>query len=521
MTAQAGNVEINLAPASDHDALPVTSPIGALREAYGKLPLSFEVNESQTNEGVDFMARGAGYSLFLARTEAVFVLRGKEAAPKSRGGKKGAISTSRRAQVLGMQLAGANREAVATAMEELPGKVSYFSGNDPTRWRTGVPTYRRVRYQEVYRGIDVIYYGNQQQLEYDFIVQPEADYKQIKLAFKGAKRIKIEPGSGDLLVQTKTGVLRQHQPQVYQEVDGKRQAMASHYIKREGGRIGFEVEGYDATRPLVIDPTLSYSTYLGGNSDDYAYGIAVDSSGNAYVTGGTSSTDFPTQNPLQATYGGNQDAFVTKFSADGASLVYSTYLGGNSDDRGDGIAVDSSGNAYATGYTTSTNFPTKDPLQANKGLVEDAFVTKISADGASLVYSTYLGGNGSDYGYGIAVDSAGNAYPTGYTYSTNFPTKNPLQANKVAGSNADTFIAQISDSPLPKVSITSITRIAGGFLLQGVGVPSAVHRIQATGSLLQPFDPNPVGTATADGNGNFQFTDNTSLSQRFYRVVYP
>ena len=435
-------------------------PTAALREAYGKLPLSFEANHGQTAPSVQFLARGAGYSLFLAGNEAVFVLRrGEGGDPKSVSASQKSEIRNQKSIALRMNLVGANKVPAAEGLEEQAGKANYFTGNDPAKWQTNVPTFSRVHYKSIYPGIDLTYYGNQRQLEYDFVVAPNADPRQIKLDFKGASRVEIERSSGDLLLHTRLGVLREHQPQVYQERDGGRRQIASRYVRR-GGEIGFEVGDYDAALPLVIDPTLSYSTYLGGSAYDYGSGIAVDSSGNAYITGQTLSSNFPTRNPLQASRGGTSDAFVTKLNPAGDGLVYSTYLGGSGFDAGGAIAVDSSGNAYVTGYTSSGDFPTRNAAQAGSRGFNDVFVTRLNAMGDGLVYSTYLGGTDYDYGYGIAADSSGNAYVTGATQSINFPTRNPFQANK-SGSSNNAFVAKIDTSLSGAASLVYSTYLGG------------------------------------------------------------
>ena len=278
-----------------------------------------------------------------------------------------------------MTLAGANPKATVTGLDELPGKSNYFIGNDPAKWRTNVPTYAKVKYQNVYRGIDLVYYGNPQQLEYDFVVAPGADPKAISLdvaairsAADGGRRA---PGvdqkrridaNGDLVIQAGEDEVRLHKPVVYQAAvnqgadSSARHFVDGRYVLKGDNRVSFEVASYDPGKTLVIDPVLVYSTYLGGSSDDEGTGIAVDSSGNAYVTGVTQSTDFPTAHPLQAVYGGGMvygDAFVAKLNPAGSALVYSTYLGGSGVDEGTGIAVDSAGNAYVTGYHLIDRLP--------------------------------------------------------------------------------------------------------------------------------------------------------------------
>jgi hypothetical protein len=313
-----------------------------------------------------------------------------------------------------------------------------------------IPTYAKVLYQQVYPGIDLDYYGSGQQLEYDFVVAPGADPSVIRLGFTGADGVEVD-AQGDLVVQAAGQDMIQHKPVVFQEVNGVRQEIVSAFVVSEAAssagnpQIGFELAPYDASRPLVIDPVLSYSTYLGGSNDDGGNGIVVDpNTGDALVTGTATSTNFPTANALQPIYGGNFDAFVSRLSADGSTLVYSTYLGGSGSDLGNGIAVDPiTGDGFVTGYTNSTDFPTVNPLQANYGGGGDGFVARLSADGSRLTYSTYLGGNGNDGGDGIAVDpNTGDAVVTGYTRSTNFPTANPLQSNN--GGGTDAFVARLS-----------------------------------------------------------------------------
>src|SRR5216683_1132112 len=439
-------------------ALPKAAQPRAL-EGYGRLPLIFEANQGQTNPQAQFLSRGSGFTLFLTSTEAVLVLRhgtgsrGTESRQSSLPGSSASHAKSRTRNaklvkknpeiegVLRMQLVRANPAARSWGLDDLPGKSNYFLGNDPQNWRTNVPTYAKVRYQGVYRGVDLVYYGNQQQLEYDFIVAPSADPRTIRLAIAGAKKLELGP-SGDLVLSTAAGEVRLHKPIVYQQAGGIREEIAGRYVLRGKCQIGFEVATYDASKPLIIDPVLSYSTYLGGSAGDSGNAIAVDASGNAYVTGETSSTNFPTKNPSQSASGGGADVFVAKLDPTGSTLVYSTYLGGSGGESGNGIAVDASGDAYITGFTNSANFPTKNPLQAALGGAGDAFVAKLDPTGSALVYSTFLGGTMDDFGNGIAVDASGNAYVTGETSSTNFPTKNPLQP--ASGGVRDAFVAKLN-----------------------------------------------------------------------------
>src|SRR6266849_713130 len=410
--------------------------------SYGKLPLRFEANQGQADLRVKFLSRGSGYTLFLTSTEAVLALQKPSltiaAIQRYVGNTPGNRRTS--SAVLRMKIGGANRIARIEGLESLPGKSSYFIGNDPAKWRTNVPTYAKVRYEGVYPGVDLVYYGNQGRLEYDFVIAPGTNPRTIRLVIVGAERLEAS-ARGDLVLNTGSGEVRLQKPVVYQESGNVRKEIAGRYVLRGKRQIGFEVATYDASKPLIIDPLLSYSTYLGGSGDDVGNAIAVDSSGNAYVTGFTGSTNFPTKSPTQSASGGGFDAFVAKLDPTGSTLFYSTFLGGSADDAGNAIAVDGSGNAYVTGVTRSTNFPTKNALQSAVGGASDAFVAKLDPTGSTLVYSTFLGGSAADGGNAIAVDSSGNAYATGNTLSTNFPTKNPLQP--ASGGVKDAFVAKL------------------------------------------------------------------------------
>jgi hypothetical protein len=397
----------------------------AAAKAYGKLPLSFEANHGQTDDRVKFLARGGGYSLYLTGDEAVLSLRGDKKTKET-----GAPATS----VLKMKMLGANPQPKASGMDQLPGKTNYFIGNDPAKWRRDLPTYARVKFDAVYPGVDVIYYGAQgRQLEYDFIVAPGADPKAIRLSFVGAKKVELEK-AGDLALHLKSGDVRMHKPVVYQEKDGVRQDVSGHYTLRSEGEIGFELGAYDATRPLVIDPMMIYSTFLGGTGQDAGLEIAVNAHGNAFVTGYTTSVDFPTaKNSYQVQPPGGIDAFVTKFDIAGDSVVYSTFIGGKGNENFhdeltapgvsySGIALGGTGDAYITGLTKSSDFPTTAGVfQPTLKGYSDAYVVRLNAAGNTLIYSTYLGGSGYDGGQGIAVDAWGQAYITGQDESGDLP----------------------------------------------------------------------------------------------------
>lgn len=350
----------------DEGGLPSNSagPSAAMKargnKAYGKLQLYFEANQGQLDRHVKYGARGKGYDLFLTSTEAVLALRKPSAVQADEASAVGTPNKDVHARasefaVLRMKLVDARAQSHVGGVDELPGKSNYFIGNDPSKWRTNVPHYARVQYKDIYPGVNLIYYGHQRQLEYDFVVAPGADTGAIKLAFSGAQKVSVGV-DGDLILATAGGELRQHKPVVYQELKGERVAVGGRYTINEKREVGFEVANYDTGLPLVIDPVLSYSTYLGGNDNDDGFGITVDSLGNAYVTGMTSSANFLAVNSLPH---GPENAytFITKLNAAGSALVYSTYVGGmggpSSYEHGSSIAVDGAGNAYVTGSTST------------------------------------------------------------------------------------------------------------------------------------------------------------------------
>ena len=391
---------------------------------YGNLPLSFEANHGQTNPQVRFLVRGNGYTAFFTPGEIVLSLR---------------------SGVVRMRLAGSNPSAPVEALDPLPGTVNYFIGNDPSKWRTDIPTYARVRYRQVYPGVNLVFYGNRRRLEYDIEVTPGADPRVIQLAFEGTGRMRVS-ASGDLELPVGRGVLRQHRPLVYQTMNGKRRLLEGRYVLRGKNRVGFQVLGYNPAEAVFIDPVLSYASYLGGSRDDRGFSIAVDASGSAYVAGFTQSNGLPvTTGAFRGYYGGSGDAFVAKLNSVGTALVYCTYLGGAGEDGASSIAVDSAGNALVAGGTRSLDFPTtKGAYQtANAGLGQDAFVTKLNAAGSDLIYSTYLGGNGDEAACGSTLDGSGNAYLTGSTASSNFPrTAGALRAGP--GGQGDIFVTKLN-----------------------------------------------------------------------------
>jgi hypothetical protein len=367
--------------------------------------------------------------------------------------------------ILRMNLMGANIGVQAVWQNLLETRTNYFLGSDPTQWHTDIPNYGQVLFPGIYPGVDETYYANSQgELETDYVVAPGADPGVIRLVASGASGVSLD-GQGNLVLPTAGGGVALRAPEMYQVVNGVRQAVSGQYLV-QGGQVGFQVGAYDPSLPLVIDPALIYSTYFGGSMST-THGIAVDGSGNAYLTGVTEGTDFPTNNALQSTLQGPYSAFVSKLDPSGTSLVYSTYLGGTDttvpntiSETGEGIAVDNSGNAYVTGWTNATDFPTINAVQSsNRATGFSAFVSKLSSSGTSLTYSTYLGGSGNNEAFGIAVDGSGSAYITGFTESTDFPTNNALQSTNGGIVGRDGFVSNLSVSGTSLVYSTYL----GGF----------------------------------------------------------
>jgi hypothetical protein len=460
------------APALPGSSKSPRATLPQILEGYGGLPLNFEANQGQSDPRAKFISRGSGYALFLTSTESVLLLRGgvgaesgksKQTVPRREAleepgdvnqGLKQVRRDGGKLAIVRIRLVGANATASPAGFEELPGKVNYFLGSDPTKWRTDVPMFAKVRYENVYPGVDLVYHGDHRQLEYDFVVAPGATPDLIRMSFDGlaGERDEIAPevdGKGNLILRTSGREVGMRLPFVYQLTGESRKQISCGYARLGKHLVGFRIGEYDRSKPLIIDPVLTYSTYLGGSDTDVPSGIAVDSLGSAYVVGSTFSTDFPTTSgTFQGTIKGTEDTFITKLSPDGKSLIYSTYLGGSGADTGGGIAVDSTGNAYITGQTSSNDFPTTlGAFQTMpKGSVATAFVAKLAPDGKSLVYSTCLGGsgiNGADVGNGIAVDSIGSAYVTGSTGSLDFPTTTGA-FRTTSGGGFDAFVTKLA-----------------------------------------------------------------------------
>lgn len=419
------------------------SAMAAPAAKWGNLPLSFEPNTGQTSADVRYLARGNSYTLYLAPGETVLAGRGQ--------------------RPLRIQLAGADPAVRISGEAPQASTSNYLIGRDATQWHTAVPNYGQVRYSSIYSGIDLIYYGNEGNLEYDWIVAPGADAHQIRMAFDKSHRVVIDR-HGDLVIRAGGVEYRHERPLVYQRIAGKRVRVAGGWMLH-GHEASFQIGTYDRTAELVIDPPLIYSTYHGGGGLDFAYGIAVDSVGNTYVTGIAGSTNFPTTGGVQSSLKGAEDVFVTKINPAGTAKLYSTYLGGGGPDEGRGIAVDVQGNAYITGSAGSLDFPLKGAVQGTQGGSGDAFLAKLNASGTALVYSTFLGGNAIDMGSAVAVDSAGNAYITGTTFSSDFPVQHAFQGAK--GAQSDAFVAKLNPAGTQWIYVTYL---GGNNVDQGNGI---------------------------------------------------
>lgn len=457
-----------------------------------KLPLAFEQNRGQANPAVKYLARGAGYQVFLTAEEAVIVLAMGEPAraPAGPSPVHAIGSPQRDAAVIRMRFEGANPEAAIKGEELLAHKTNYLVSADAREHITGVANHAKVKYEAVYPGIDVVYYGNRGLLEYDMLVAPGAKPDRIRISFLPARKLSVS-SEGELVLDTPRGDIRYQKPVAYQDFEGRRTLVDAEYLLAENGQVGFRVGAYDPTRPLVIDPILSYSSFLWGLE---AKGVAVDATGNAYVVGSTWRSDLPSVGGYLTRLSGSQDAYVAKLSPSGNTVFYATYLGARREQtQGFAIAVNASGEAHVGGTVSGSGYPVTAGAYQTTWAPGSSFLTKLNAAGDALVYSTYvqganiaalaLGADGSVYttgtaidglvttagafqptrpatsssasfvaklnpagsamsyatflagdqyerGEGIAVDTAGNAYVTGYTYSAAFPTLNPIQASR-------------------------------------------------------------------------------------------
>lgn len=448
------------------------------------LPLAFEANAGQFDDTVSFLARGSGYTLWLTPREAVLGLMAAEGA-----------ST----RIVRMQLVGANDKASLHGEDRLAGVVNHYRGNDPARWRTRVPTFARVRSASAYPGIDLVYYGHKRALEYDFIVAPGADPSPIALRFSGADDVRID-ADGSLMLGVGGRDVRWKAPHVYQTIDGQRVTVAGAYrLGADNSTIGFSVPAYDRGLPLVIDPVLDYSTFLGGSDTDQGFDVAVDDLNHAYVTGLTASIDFPVANAMQPAMVGANAAFVTKFNETGDGIVYSTFLGGSGRQAGYGIALGDAREVYVTGRTDSFNFPTtagaydRSPNGSN-----DVFVVKLDPDG-QLEYGTYVGAAGNDEGMDIA-EEGGRAYVIGFTSSTSFPTTPNAYSVNFSGGTNDAFVFRLG----PAGGVLGYSTYLGGTDDdRGFGIALGGDEAVVTGYTFSPNFPTRAGfDMTHNGNAD-------------------
>jgi len=519
------------APAPRTAAASQASPAAAAaaRASFARLPLSFEENAGQTDARVKYTSRGAGYSLFLTNDEAVVALSGASpnsnctaATRKFHPQCTGTSNNRQEAAALWLKFLGANPSAQLQATDPLPGRINYYIGNDPSKWRAGVRQFGRVNYKGIYPGVDLTYYGNQEQLESDFVVAPGSNPRSVEFEVTGAQKMRLD-GQGNLVLTTAVGEAHLLRPGVYQVVNGARRDLPGRYVLRGKNRIGFEVGRYDNRNALVIDPILTYSTYLGGSGGDTGNAVTIDASGDAYVTGMGNSLDFPgaaIAGPVSQT---EAYAFVTVFNPSGNSLVYSTLLRGTTsfNDSGNGIGLDSSGNAYVAGITGDADFPLlnpfqatigDDPIQSNGGFIQSGFVAALDPTGA-LIYSTFFGGrNDGDQNTltALAADASGNAYVTGYTTSQNFPTLLPLPSQSTLNGFQNAVVAKFTNQG----QLVYSTYLGGNSEDQGnaIAVDSSGNAY-VTGST---FSSNfPVQTSPAP----FQATQNNFSEDAFVSKI--
>jgi uncharacterized repeat protein (TIGR01451 family) len=460
---------------------PNASQLAAARQAFSfaRLPLIFEPNQGQTPLQVKFLAHGAGYGLFLTGDGLVLSV------PHSGSATHSAIRTD----VIRMVLEGVNKSAAASGSDELPGRSNYFIGNDPAKWHRDIPQFARVSYQKVYPGVDLVYYGNQGRLEYDFSVAPGADPRQIALQFEASQKLRLD-GQGNLLLGE---TARFEAPRIYQKFGAEERSVSGRFALA-GNRVSFEIGDYDRSRALIIDPTLGFSTFLGGSKDEACSvirgsmilgvlspppgcpAVAVDPALNIYIAGSTTSVDFPTAgSPFQRINAGTANIFLTKLDPTGSTILFSTYLGGDRIDTPAGIGVDSGSNVAVAGTTTSTNFPTSSaPFQGQQldGRMH-AFVSEVDSAGHTLLYSTYLAGDGTDSVSGLAEDARGKLYVTGTTNSSNFPTTTgSFQPTPEAANQS--FMSKIDPTLLGTPSLVYSTYFGGGNPPTGITIGGGI-----------------------------------------------
>jgi hypothetical protein len=477
-------------------------------------PLFFEAGFVQNGRPTNFLARGPNYQVAVTPAGVDFILRKPQIFPERNSIRREEATRigSGVARLLRMTFASPNARATISGEGEMEGKVNYLLGNEPAQWRTQVSTFAGVKVEALYPGVDLVFYGNHGQLEYDFMIAPKADPAAVSIRFDGADKLAINK-EGELIVSLGDAQLRQHRPSIYQFVGGVRHEIIGGYQLEDPCTISFVVGPYDHDRPLVIDPIFSYATYFGGNGGDTGLAIKVDRNGSVYLAGETLSTQLSSSipgNPFQSQLHGGSvtgDAFIAKLDSTGSKLLYFTYLGGTGDDGAYDLAIDSAGNAYVTGFTVSPDFPTKNALFGHISGSPDAnfhlypvevFVTELNAQGSDLVYSTYLGGSGNDVGSAIALDPAGYAYVTGYTSSTDFPVRNALQSS--SGGVSDVFIAKFAPGG---GSLVYSTYFGGIGIDQGEGIAAdSDGYAYVAGSTASSNFPITAGASQTNLNGS-------------------
>jgi hypothetical protein len=506
----------NLSPSTSSPSVPSTnmpSHASSIAANYAQLPIRFEANRGQTDARVKFLSRGGGYTLFLTPDEAVWSLHSDAGADASASAHKRKSSRTDTA-VLRMKMVGANAATNTEGLERLPGGSNYMIGSDASHWLGDVPAYAKVQYEAIYPGIDLVYHGAGRELEYDFVISPGADPRNVRLAFSGARGMRVDAASGDLVMRVGGHEVRQRAPVAYQELDGARREVASRYQINRRREVTFALAEYDATKPLVIDPTVSlaYGAFVGGGGFDTGRDMVLDANGNAWIAGVTSSVNFPVTSGAPQTVQGDggvfSDAFVAELNAAGNAVLYATYLGGNQGEEAYGVALDPTGNVYLTGYTTSDDFPTTPgAFQTSPQGRQDVFVVKLnpSASGASgLVYSTRLGGVFADFGEDIAVDSAGRIHVVGDTQSATFPTRNAFDStySGIGDSNYDVFVAKINPAGAGNADLLYSTFMGGSPQDFGIAVTldnaGNTYVTGATSSNDFPTTPGSLQTVRGD-----------------------
>ena len=512
---------------SDLVSAPAPRPSGA----YGDLPMSFEENRGQTDSRVNYLARGKGYTLFLTPNETVLALRHALPTENEKPGANSIVMSPANAprwsqEVVRFRLAGGSANPKIEALEKLPGISNYYIGNDPSKWHTGIPNFRKVIYRDAYPGVDLTYYGNPGLLESDFVVAPGADPGVIAWNVDGVKRMRVD-ASGDLILETADASMSLQKPVVYQMVAGVRREVTGAYFV-DGKKVRFAIGPYDRSQSLVIDPILFYSTYLGGSNGsigDVANGVAVDKAGEAFVAGIASSTDFPTTSAFQDTLGSGAfaNAFVTKFAANGSSLVFSTYLGGGSNDAANGIAADAAGNSFVVGRTTSSNFPLHLPLQGQAQFTGNqcGFVSTFSPAGA-LTFSTLLCGGAQDQANQVGIDTSENIYVVGSTTSAGFPTVAPVQASLAGNQNA--FVTKLAAITGNGSSLLFSTFFGGNNFDEGNALAvdglGNIYFAGATNSSVFPTKNALQANLNAKNGGFNAFAAEISTSTPVFSTVY-